>query len=69
MTKTEMTRRARRVRAELARFNDLQTGHMRRFVTREWNVKPDYSAMNHLLFAQKELNDLVRQLREERYGS
>jgi hypothetical protein len=72
MTKTEKRRRARLVRARLARFNDLQNKDVRAYVRKPGTSKVgndlDYVAFNHLLFAQKELNSLVSDLRAEGYG-
>lgn len=72
MTKTEKLRRARQVRARLARFVDLQDKDVQAYVrekgTKSVSSQPDYIAMNHLLMAQKELSDMVRLLREEGFG-
>jgi hypothetical protein len=67
MTRTEKRKRARAIRAKLGRFVDLQDLALQEHV-RGTGRDPDYVAMNSLLFAQKELNQLVSDLQEEGYG-
>ena len=72
MTKTEKLRRSRLIRRKLALFNYLQDESTKAYVrypgTNKVGSDPDYVAFNHLLFAQKELNSLVAELRAEGYG-
>jgi hypothetical protein len=69
MTKTERLRRARSVRAHLARFVDLQDESLRNSLRDETPSRdPDYQAMNRLLNARHELAELVSELKEEGYG-
>ncbi len=68
LTKAERIASARKVRAYLAKFTSFQSGHMREFIRSEWGRDPDYTAMNELLFAQRELSRLIRDLRAEGYG-
>ena len=68
MTKAEKLKRARKVRAYLARFIDLQEKSLREFVRTEHGRDPDYSALNSLLFARTELNNLIADLQRDGYG-
>ncbi len=72
MTKAEKIRRTRLIRARLAQFNTVQHTTQKILVRKSGSntiaSDPDYAAMHYLLFAQKELNELVRLLREEGYG-
>jgi hypothetical protein len=70
MTKTEKLHRVRSIRAHLAGFTNRQEKTLREHIRAEWNRDrdPDYSAMNELLFAKHELNELVSDLRKEGYG-
>ena len=67
LTKTDKRKRVRAIRAKLARFNDLQDADMQEYL-RDRGRDPAYTAMNALLFAYKELADLIDQLRAEGYG-
>lgn len=68
MTKTEKLTRVRSVRAKLSRFIDLQDGWLQDHVKAE-GKDPDYWAMNYLLRAKTELDALITDLRQQRYGA
>lgn len=68
VTKAEKARRARVVRAHLARFIDLQKPYMREHVKREWGRDPDGAALTRLRLAQRELEALIGELEEEGRG-
>jgi hypothetical protein len=65
LTKAEKLRRARKARARLARFVDLQSPHLREHVLREWGMNPGYAALSHLLMARHEIQLLIQELQKE----
>jgi hypothetical protein len=68
MTVTEKRTRARQVRADLARFVDLQGADLREWFRAERGIDPDEAAMGRLVNASKTLAALIADLQAEDYG-
>ncbi len=68
MTKTERLKQARSVRAHMARFVDLQESALQEHIRSQGDQGPEYRAMNALLAARRELNNLIDTLHGENYG-